>query len=100
VEHHYSKFYPKEHAKDSNYFEIAFNTIERANNYVNDLYNRTKPHCCQKPVKLDNFGWVLQTRDYITKEKRIKKEEINNYKQTSKEDIEMYIILVWFYTKY
>jgi len=100
VEHHYSKYYPKEHAKDSNYFEIAFNTIEKANQYVNHLYNRTKEHCVKKPVQLSNWGWVLQTQDYVSKEKRLTEDEIKKYEQITRQDIEMFTISVWYYTKY
>ena len=100
VEHHYSKCYPKEHTKDSNYFEIAFNKIEKANKYVNHLYNRTREHSDRVPTNLDNWGWVLQTRDFIPKEKRLTKEEMKKYKSLTTQDIEMYTISVWFYTKY
>ena len=103
IEHGYSNCYPKEQADDSNCFNLKFNTIEEASEYVNDLYEKTKEYCHKKPDILNTkWGWILHTYEFIPKEKQAKKEDIikllqnpNDYDNIPKRDIEMYSISVW-----
>ena len=103
IEHRYSNCYPKEQADDSNCFNLKFNTIEEAFEYVNDLYEKTKEYCHKKPdIVNTKWGWILHTYEFIQKEKQAKKEDIikllrdpNDYDNIPKRDIEMYSISVW-----
>ena len=106
IEKCYSNCYPKEQADDSNCFKLKYNTIEEVSDYVNTLYEKTKEYCHEKPrLKLEELGiqgWVLQTYDYIPKDKQATKADIikllrdkNDYDTIPKRDIEMYSISVW-----
>ena len=104
IEQIYSDCYPKEQSDDSNYFKIKCNTIEKVSEYVNNLYEKTKEYCVEKPslntmVYKTYPIWVLHTYDFIPKDKQATKEEIKLLRDKNdyipKRDIEMYSISVW-----